>query len=273
MKKQFWTYVPESSVGQLVKYLWLWKTDGELESRIPDRFIPNGHFELLFDLKDNFEQLNKQGHWEKAPSSFIAGMYTKHFFVKHGQEVFRVGVIVRPGMIQHIIREDIMHIKGRNIALEDVLGNSIKSFRDQLYSLNSPICIFKALENFLFDIIKYDQRNLTMEWVVNKMMKSNGNLSVKQLAQEVHMCERQFRRKFRNGMGVSPKQYMKLIRVANTTKKIFRCQHQKLSDIAYDAGFADQSHLIREFKSIAGINPKAYLREPHPITEQLILTL
>ncbi len=273
MKKQFWTYAPGPLLGHLVKCFWLYKTDNSLDLPLADRYIPDGQFEIILDLGDNFAQQNNDGSWVKAPSLFLAGGYTEHFFVKSGQSIYRLGAVIKRGMVQHVIREDLMHLKGRNTDLEDIWGDSIKSFGDHLRSLHSPMRIFKALETFLYNTIKFDTNDSTFEWVINEMVRYNGNSSVRSLAQKAHMSERQFRRKFREKIGLSPKQYMKIIRVASATQNIIKCKHQKLSDIAYEVGFADQSHLIREFKSIAGINPKAFISEPHPLTEQLILTL
>ena len=42
-------------------------------------------------------------------------------------------------------------------------------------------------------------------------------------------------------------------------------------DVAFDNGYSDQSHLVREFKAFAGIPPFRYRRESHPLNDAMLL--
>ncbi len=61
---------------------------------------------------------------------------------------------------------------------------------------------------------------------------------------------------FQAHIGISPKQYLKIVRFQNA---IFIKQNSKaitLTDLAYEAGYYDQSHFIKEIKDLAGKTPK-----------------
>ena len=68
----------------------------------------------------------------------------------------------------------------------------------------------------------------------------------------VHLS-REFPKYFNTGFG----QYIRSIRVEKATHLLSN-KHLTLSEIAYECGFADQSHFIRCFKDIAGITPLKY---------------
>jgi AraC-like DNA-binding protein len=70
---------------------------------------------------------------------------------------------------------------------------------------------------------------------------------------------RQLRRRFRSEHGFSPREYRRILR----TDRLLRRLHPKpweadSSEVAPD--FADQPHMIREFKALTGVTPGAYVR-------------
>ena len=73
-------------------------------------------------------------------------------------------------------------------------------------------------------------------------------------------------RVFRHEYGVSPHEYQRHLRLARACRLL--AAGSPASRVAYDVGFADQSHLIRHLKALLGITPGAYARQwtgrPHP---------
>ena len=46
-------------------------------------------------------------------------------------------------------------------------------------------------------------------------------------------------------------------------------RESSLTSIAYDCGYFDQSHFIREFKSFTGIAPSEYTSQAYPVSVTL----
>jgi AraC-like DNA-binding protein len=63
-------------------------------------------------------------------------------------------------------------------------------------------------------------------------------------------------RQFRLMCGTSPYRYLLMRRLADARKQIAR--GRPLSDVALDAGFADQAHFARMFKATFGLTPARY---------------
>jgi len=66
-------------------------------------------------------------------------------------------------------------------------------------------------------------------------------------------------RAFRKVHGVPPHRYQLAQRIERA-KRLIRDQAGPLAAIAFETGFADQSHLTRNFKRWAGVTPYAYAR-------------
>ena len=86
---------------------------------------------------------------------------------------------------------------------------------------------------------------------------SSDSLTLSELAQigGVHPVSivRAFRAQHHQTIG----QYIRRIRVQNATR-LMKNRKAKLSDVAAEAGFADQSHFTRTFKEITGLKPTQF---------------
>ena len=65
---------------------------------------------------------------------------------------------------------------------------------------------------------------------------------------------------FKEHVGVTPKDFLKVIRFQNAIQQIEKQISVKWTDIAYDSGFYDQSHFIADFKKFSGYTPAQYLK-------------
>ncbi|MDQ2863707.1 MAG: helix-turn-helix domain-containing protein, partial [Bacteroidota bacterium] len=76
----------------------------------------------------------------------------------------------------------------------------------------------------------------------------------------VYVSPLQLQRSFQEKMGLTPKAYQRLIRFRNVYRDM---QSLKTvggwAGLSYDLGYADQAHLIREFKEFTGFMPTELL--------------
>lgn len=78
---------------------------------------------------------------------------------------------------------------------------------------------------------------------------------------ELGVGERMLERRFLERVGLSPKAFERIARFRRAVERIQRRPRTPYAAVALDTGYADQAHLIREFKSLAGVTPAAYTRE------------
>ncbi len=83
------------------------------------------------------------------------------------------------------------------------------------------------------------------------------NITVKTLASTVFLSVSSFERKFKRAFKMTPKQYMRHLRVQEACHKLVQTT-DPLAVISGDCGFADQSHFSREFLRIMNESPKNY---------------
>ncbi|HEY8928280.1 MAG TPA: helix-turn-helix domain-containing protein [Mucilaginibacter sp.] len=106
----------------------------------------------------------------------------------------------------------------------------------------------------------HTQLNGAVTFATQTILRNNGLASLKSIHHELGVTERTFQRLFEFHVGVSPKMFSRICQFNSAFEQLSNKRFDKLSDIAYDNGYADQSHLIRVFKEFTNVGPKEYLR-------------
>ncbi|MBI4379549.1 MAG: helix-turn-helix transcriptional regulator [Nitrospinae bacterium] len=85
------------------------------------------------------------------------------------------------------------------------------------------------------------------------------DIRLEDIAALVNLSPYHFAREFKRTVGLSPHQYI-LSRKIDRAKELLGENKRSVAEIAYELGFADQSHLTRLFKRQVGITPAEYAR-------------
>jgi len=74
------------------------------------------------------------------------------------------------------------------------------------------------------------------------------------------LSQRQFERNFKLLTGFSPKNFSRIVRFEKSIENAIN-KELSLTEVALQAGYFDQSHMIREFRAFTGKKPIAYFSE------------
>lgn len=96
-----------------------------------------------------------------------------------------------------------------------------------------------------------------LEW----QQRRQGQGSVAELAEALAVGPRRLQRLFRRQLGLSPKQYARVVRVAQGRALIKRAEGPgALTEAAYAAGYCDQAHFVHDFTAVTSLTPGEYRR-------------
>lgn len=90
------------------------------------------------------------------------------------------------------------------------------------------------------------------------LVAARGDAPIAELAARIGLGERQLQRRFREAVGLTPKQFARIRRVRETAGGVLQRESRGWAAVAADFGFADQSHLIHEFSQLTGLTPVAF---------------
>ncbi|MER3374938.1 MAG: helix-turn-helix transcriptional regulator [Allomuricauda sp.] len=262
MNVKFSEYRPSPALGSYVQAFYTGDFNLYSENNFVQSVVPNGCIELIIHLTHDHCELVKEDTWGKSPEFTLIGLQTKPYEVRFNEQVQIFGVRFNPEGIYHIFGVPPALFTATFENSTDVLGNEFKDYCSRLRestSIQQQIRLTEAflLKNMLDNAKGYDYVRMASEII----RKSHGLLSLEELIQKVHISPRQLQREFKKKFGITAKEYMRLSRLNAVQQYMQVPSSINLTEVSYEHGFADQSHFIREFKKLAGTNPRSFLKK------------
>jgi AraC-like DNA-binding protein len=92
---------------------------------------------------------------------------------------------------------------------------------------------------------------------IEALAASNGSAGLESAASQANLSLRQFRRRCLEESGLTPKRLSRVLRFRHASRIAQAAGRPNWSDIALEAGYFDQAHLIRDFHEFTGLTPMA----------------
>ena len=257
MTKSTDIYYPTGEIEKtLIKSIWR-LSESDLHKR-KEIILPKGTVEIIFNFSDKINYFNPSLQVsKKLPTVFVNGINFKPF------ELIKTG------------RQEFLGIQLNSIGLRLLFNISAKEFNNSVYEGKEICSQLDNLANELFYNQTFNQQvQIILAWIKNKIPTNNfqysinrvqkliscnclQNLTVKKLSEEICLSDRQLRRFSLDWLGMNTEEFIRYSKYLNCLQLLHRSKHS-LTEIGLEAGYYDQSHFIREFKSFTDITPKQY---------------
>jgi len=153
----------------------------------------------------------------------------------------------------------------QTVDLADVLGADGRRLAEQLREAPAWRHRFALLDEFLLRRLERGpQPAAEIGWAWQRLVTTGGLAPIRRIAGEVGWSHRHLIAKFRQQVGLRPKTAARLVRFEGVWRRLEQRKPLDWADIARDAGYADQAHLIRDFREFAGITPAELARKLPP---------
>ncbi|MFZ6011093.1 MAG: DUF6597 domain-containing transcriptional factor [Bacteroidota bacterium] len=264
---------PSGELKEYVKYFWTLQS--QRTGLLPKTLGPlaDGCPGLLFQPKEQgtfYDQRQKD-----LPETFLYGQTITRTEIFIIGEFKTTGVCFHPHALKHIFSFSADELT--DTCLDVNLISSSKDFRltEKLLNAESPDKQVDTLSAYLMHQIK--RNDLTTDnitrYALTEIIQSRGQASLKELQKKLKLSERSFERKFNQYVGISPKLFSNVCRFQASLKQLKNNSYTKLSDIAFDNGYSDQSHFIRSFKEFAGYTPHQFQKKQNLVMENFQVTI
>lgn len=243
-------------IGNSISGFWYREIDpGESPSVF--EVLPDGHAEIVFHFGSGCG-LKIDDQLEPLSSPFIVGLLNKPICF-HAQD-----------------RVKIIGIKCLPWAVYDLLN--IPSVKGGVLTFIHPIALLQTTLEQLLQAEKIDEALLLVrDWFVDNnaafgpvpalnkagqaMLKAKGAMPVSDIAAAAHATVRTLERKFKASSGNTVKDVSNLIRFEQVRNCLWDDPDVSIAGLAHELGYADQSHLNREFKRYSGMTAAAFAKQ------------
>jgi len=224
--------------------------------RLTSPFPPQPEHSLYFYPYDKVISRNyANGCTSETPQSILVGPQLSRVDVTLGYNMLVILVGFQPGGLHRLLRIPMNEILNIPLDARLILGSEIETITAQLAEAPSFDKMVDIIQLYLLKKVGKLKRTLPVEYVLMQMLQQNNMVTVDQLAKEACVSTRQLERQFAERTGMPPKMFARLVRFSKAW--IMREKNPAISwtKIAYACRYADQTHMIRDFKEFAGVTP------------------
>jgi AraC-like DNA-binding protein len=241
----------------------LWIYQGYQTANKTERILPNGTLELVINLRQD-ELLFHHSECPEKSSRFsgaiISGAHGRGLVPDDPEEIHLIGVHFKPGGAFPFLGLPAGDLADTHADLEDLWGMSAGRLRDRMCEARTSDEQFQLLEQALLSRLRHDvEQHYAVSAALDMFRKHHAGPTVRDAAKYIGLSERRFIQAFKTEVGLTPKLFSRIQRFQRTRSVIQQLPSPDWAELAFDLGYFDQSHMIREFVEFSGLTPTTYL--------------
>ncbi len=203
--------------------------------------------------------------------SFVAGLFPGAVHIELDGAAECVQVNLTPLGAYRLLGGAVTALTARMVDIEDIAGRDAAGLRQRLADTTTLPDRIDLVEEFVARRIAFaPSREITFAY--GALSRSRGTMPISRLAGEIGWSRKHFGRRFAAEIGLAPKMVARIMRFQNACRLSSRDLPGGWAEIAAEAGYADQAHLVREFSDLADEPPGAWARRMALTDERLALT-
>lgn len=236
-------FAPGPPLQPYIYCYWQLKTSEPLQSTFSYRVVADGCIDIAFNLN------------EPAESIVIGFQDTFNQFALE-PEFNYIGIRFLPAMFPVAFAIDASELSNSVHTLDDVLPKIAHFIRNNVhpeYPFNQVVSLLDQYFTARLTRMNHDLDHRFF-YALQHILSTQGVLSIGSDI-DTGLSSRQMRRLFNFYIGDSPKSFAKVVRFQNILQAKPSLQSLRQNKLFFDAGYYDQAHFIKEFRTLYGVTP------------------
>jgi AraC-like DNA-binding protein len=220
------------------------------------RVAPLGVITMVLDFEVPLRR--EAGTDTTFPVSPVNGLRDRPMMIEQSGPSRGIAVALTPLGAYALFGLPLRELANTSIGLADLLGGCLI---EQLAETDGWDARFRLLDEYLKSRIGGGpELARPVEGAWHRLNSSRGLLRISTLADEIGWTRQHLNIRFREQIGLTPKTVARIARLHRAASMMTRPSPLPWSDIAVGCGYADQSHLNRDFRALTGCTPSEFVR-------------
>lgn len=250
---------PPEALAPFLECLWLVQDARVRWPRPPERVVPDGCPEIIVHLGDRFARRIGE-RWAMQPRAFLVGTLTRPWLLRAGRRVKTLGIRFRHGQLHRLFGFRMAAATDREVPLQDLAGRaSARELLEGLDGKRTDRGRFGVAEIWLLRRLHAaprENRTGGCQPALDRILEARGQARIDAVAESLGWGRRRMQRVFLDEVGVSPKLYSRIVRLNVVLATLEAAERSSAVDFALAAGYFDQAHLLRDFRTLVGRTPR-----------------
>ena len=257
----FETYTPAFPLAHFIESFIYYKDYNP--GHFINRLLPDGNVVLIIDLKEEPKFIYDNESLEKIQSCrhiWFSGIRNNPISIPSGRESEMFIVNFHKGRSYPFVTTPLHELTDKVVEGDLILHKHMPRLRETLLHMRLPHQKFLTAQNHLLQMYQNKlEQNPFVDFSVSTILQSPEASSIGKISDKVGFSHKHFIKIFKEHVGLTPKEFLKIIRFQKAIEEVDRGKHKSWSAVAFDCGYYDQSHFIADFKNFSGFTPNQYL--------------
>ena len=257
MPIQFHHIEPHFLLKNYIEKMWLFESSGKMPADDMKLAVPNGNIKLTISYQNGIvAAINEKTFASKEHDITLTGLIDVPVTLDAEDDVSTetIGIEFSPLGAYRFFHFTLHDIQNKIYPLSDVLRNTGKRLVEQINN-TKPQQKIVLLQQFLLKQLSLNDEDQIFEYCIKKIIASKGLITVKELEKKTGYSSRWLNIKFKDKLGVSPKNLASIIRFKQYYQAFINGNENLFFKNDFYELYYDQSHFIKDFKRFTGLSP------------------
>jgi methylphosphotriester-DNA--protein-cysteine methyltransferase len=269
---RYQAFAPSAALAPYVACYWT-LTGRVPRGTPPERVVPDGHPELVWDLADPVACRTLTGVPRVQGQAVLVGQITRPILLQPTGRIDLLAIRFRPealGAFLNGLPAD--RLTDLDFRVSDVVGARLRDFGEHAAEAPTAEARIALLEaRLLADLRHAAPVDRRIAAAVALIAAHRGTARVDEVAAAVEVGPRQLERLFLAQVGLGPKRLARITRFHAAIAQLSAAPPASWSRVALRCGYYDQAHLIRDFRELGGASPGSFLSGGEPSLTEAFL--
>jgi AraC-like DNA-binding protein len=248
-------FLPSHTLKPYVKGYWVFTTEKDMTNQT---FFPSGYIDFAVNISNGSASTVINGRPIDMPKVEVLGQLTKPTRLTATKGISVLIARIFPFANALFFPNPIAEFTNDSVDLEGVLGKESSEFYNRLIHAGTIEQQVRELDLFLLQRLhksrKLNNKINILERICSHIGAEGELFNMKLLANKYGFSERYIQQLFLDNVGLTPRSFFHIQRF-NKSLQLIHSSKTPLTEIAYDCGYFDQAHFIKEFKKFTGLTP------------------
>jgi AraC-like DNA-binding protein len=192
--------------------------------------------------------------------SFTAGLFNTSAVTANTGDSSGIELKLTPLGAWQLLGVRMAELHNQVITLHDLLGAAAPRLEERLRNTADWDDRFDLIDALLTRQLAQRTPPSEVQWAWSRICGAPSEASVAALTTALQWSRRRLADAFREHVGMTPKTLARVVRFDRVVHAARTGAPVRWSAVAFECGYADQAHLVREFREFSGMTPTEFLR-------------